>query len=55
MCKKKRRDLSPDEQRTLEHCHLRLLTSPDDIARCDPAIINPHYLHQATLVGEHLR
>jgi predicted transposase YbfD/YdcC len=55
MCKKKRRDLSPDEQHTLEHCHLRLLTSPDDIARCDQAIIDHHYLHQVTLVGEHLR
>lgn len=55
MCKKKRRDLSPDEQHTLEHCHLRLLTSPDDIARCDRAIIDHHYLHNVTLVGEHLR
>ena len=55
MCKKKRRDLSPDEQHTLEHCHLRLLTSPDDIARCDQAIIDHHYLHNVTLVGEHLR
>ena len=55
MCKNKRRDLSADEQHTLEHCHLRLLTSPDDIARCDQAILDHHYLHNVTLVGEHLR
>jgi predicted transposase YbfD/YdcC len=55
MCKKKRRDLSTDEQHILEHCHLQLLTSPDDTARCDQAIIDHHYLHHVTLVGEHLR
>ena len=55
MCKKKRRDLSSDEQHILEKGHLRLLQSPDDIARCDQAIVQHHYLHNATLVGEHLR
>ena len=55
MCKEKRRDLSTDEQHILEHCHLRLLTSPGDIAHCDQAIIEHHYLHNVTLVGEHLR
>jgi hypothetical protein len=55
MCKNKRRDLSPDEQHILEHGHLRLLSSPEDIARCDQAIIEHHYLHDITLVGEHLR
>ncbi len=55
MSKSKRRDLSPDEQHVLEHGHLRLLTSPEDIARCDQAIVEHHYLHNVTLVGEHLR
>ena len=34
---------------------LRRLKSPDDLARCAPEIIEPHYLHNATLVGEPLR
>lgn len=55
MSKNKRRHLSPDEQHILEHCHLRLLTSPADLARCDQAILEHHYLHNVTLVGEHLR
>ena len=55
MSKKKRRDLSADEQHVLEHGHLRLLTSPEDIARCDQAIVEHHYLHAVSLVGEHLR
>ena len=55
MCNKKRRDLSSQEQHILEHCHLRLLTAPEDIAHCDQAIIEHHYLHNVTLVGEHLR
>lgn len=55
MCKKKRRDLSPDEQHILEHCRLRLLSGPEDIARCDQGIVEHHYLHNVTLVGEHLR
>jgi hypothetical protein len=55
MSKKKRRDLPPDEQHVLEQGHLRLLTSPEDSARCDQTIIQHHYLHNVTLVGEHLR
>ena len=55
MCNKKRGDLSTDEQHILEHCHLQLLTCPEDIARCDQAIIEHHYLHNVTLVGKHLR
>jgi Domain of unknown function (DUF4338)/Transposase DDE domain len=55
MSKNKRRDLSPDEQHVLEQGHLRLLTSPKDIGRCDQAIVQHHYLHEVTLVGEHLR
>lgn len=55
MSKSKRRDLTAEEQHVLEHGHLRLLTSREDIARCDQVIIKHHYLHDATLVGEHLR
>lgn len=55
MSKSKRRNLSADEQHVLEHSHLRLLTSQADIARCDQLICEHHYLHNVTLVGEHLR
>jgi len=55
MSKNKRRELSAEEQHVLKHGHLRLLTSPEDIARCDQAIVKHHYLHDVTLVGEHLR
>lgn len=55
MSKNKRRELTADEQHVLEHGRLRLLTSKKEIARCDQAIIEHHYLHNATLVGEHLR
>jgi len=55
MSKNRRHKLSADEQHVLEHGHLRLLSSPEDIARCDQAIIQHHYLHDVTLVGEHLR
>jgi hypothetical protein len=55
MSKQKRRDLSADEQRILENGYIRLLTSPQDIARCDALIVQHHYLHSVSLVGEHLR
>lgn len=55
MGKHKRRELSADEQHILEHGHLQLLSRPEEIARCDQTIINHHYLHDVTLVGEHLR
>lgn len=55
MSKHKRRDLTAEEQHVLEHGHLCLLTSPEDIARCDEAIVQHHYLHNVTLVGEQLR
>jgi hypothetical protein len=51
----KRRALSPDEEHLLEHGRLQLLTSPEEMARCDQAIIEHHYLHNVSLVGEHLR
>lgn len=55
MSKYKRRDLSEAEQHVLEHGHIRLLGVPEDIARCDQAIVEHHYLHNVSLVGEHLR
>lgn len=39
----------------MEHLQVRLLTSPKDRARCDQLIVEHHYLHDATLVGEQLR
>ena len=55
MGKLKRAKISADEQQVLEHGHLRLLSSPEDVARCDQLIGQHHYLHSANLVGEHLR
>ena len=55
MGKPKRRQLSSDEQQILEHLQVRLLTASEDTARCDELIVEHHYLHDATLVGEHLR
>lgn len=55
MGKSKRCELSADEQEVLDHGYLLLLSSAEDIARCDQAIVEHHYLHDATLVGEHLR
>ena len=55
MCKRKLRGIAADEQQILENGHLRLLTSPEDLARCDQALVEHHYLHTCALVGEHLR
>ena len=55
MAKAKRRQLSAAEQQILEHLQVRRLTSPKDKARCDELILEHHYLHDATLVGEQLR
>lgn len=55
MSKSKRRDLSAEEQIILDHGHIRLLTSREDIARCDRLIVKHHYLRSVSLVGEHLR
>jgi len=55
MGKHKHRELSADEQHILEHGHLQLLTRPEQITRCDQLIVEHHYLHDVTLVGEHLR
>lgn len=55
MSKSKRRELSAEEQHVLDHGHIRLVRSAEDIARCDQAIVEHHYLHNVSLVGEHLR
>lgn len=55
MSKHQRPALSAEEQHLLEHGHLQLLTRPEDLARCDQLIVEHHYLHDASLVGEHLR
>jgi len=55
MSKPKCRDISAEAQHVLDHGHLRLLTSPEDIQRCDALIVEHHYLHAVTLAGEHLR
>lgn len=52
---KRRRPVSHDEQQILEECEVRLLSTPAEIRRCDQLIRQHHYLHDATLVGEHLR
>jgi hypothetical protein len=55
MSKPRRRELTADEQRILENGHLRLLTGREELARCDEIILEHHYLHSVSLVGEHLR
>jgi hypothetical protein len=55
MHKRKYRDVCPEEQQILENGHLRLLSSAADLARCDQAIVEHHYLKKVSLVGEHLR
>ena len=55
MGKPKRVPLEPSEQQVLDHLQVVLLSKPDDTARCDQLLVEHHYLHDATLVGEHLR
>lgn len=55
MPKRKRPRLCADEQEIVEHLQVRLLTSAKDTTRCDTLIVEHHYLHDATLVGEQLR
>ncbi len=55
MANSKRRQLSADEQEILDHLEVRVLTSPRDKTRCNDLIVEHHYLHDATLVGEQLR
>jgi hypothetical protein len=53
--KAKFRRPSASEQLVLEHFQLRLLTELAELERCDALIVAHHYLHSATLVGEHQR
>jgi predicted transposase YbfD/YdcC len=55
MARTQRKPVSLDEQTILEGLQVRPLTGSDDLARCDEHIVAEHYLHEATLVGEHLR
>jgi len=55
MGKSKRPRLEASEQEVLERLQVVLLTDAADAARCDRLIVEQHYLHDATLVGEHLR
>lgn len=54
MSRNQRQPLPPDEQTVLDHLQVRPLTGTDDRTRCDELIVRDHYLHEATLVGEHL-
>jgi hypothetical protein len=47
--------VSPSEQDILDHLEVIELTERDQIQRCDAFITEHHYLHDASLVGEHLR
>ena len=55
MARNKRKHVSPNEQSVLDHLQVRPLTRGEDLARCDELIVEHHYLHDATCVGEHLR
>jgi hypothetical protein len=55
MSRSKRKSLTASEQHLLEHGHVLLLTRPEDCARCDELVVEHHYLHDATVVGQHLR
>jgi hypothetical protein len=55
MGRPKRPRLTDGEQHVLEHAQVRLLTTRKDISQCDQLIVEHHYLHDATLVGEQLR
>ena len=55
MSRAKRKKPTPSEQHLLEHAHVALLTRSEEIDRCDEVIVEYHYLHDATVVGEQLR
>lgn len=55
MGKSKRVRLQAAEQDVLDHLRVVVLGNADEVARCDKLIVEHHYLHDATLVGEHLR
>lgn len=55
MGKSKRFPPHSSEQHILDHLQVVLLSDPDDTARYDQLIVEPHFPHDATLVGEHRR
>lgn len=55
MGKNSRRTIQPEEQEVLDGLELELLSLKEDIAKSDELIVKHHYLHNASLVGEHLR
>lgn len=55
MGKSKRTQLDAEELRILDGFRLVLLSDPEDVAKCDALIVEHHKLHDASLVGEHLR
>ena len=55
MDKPKRVPLQPTEQDILDNLRVVQLIDPAELKRCDKLIIEHHYLHDATLVGEHMR
>lgn len=55
MRSEKRKKPTPSEQYILEHGRVEPLRRPDERGRCDELIVEHHYLHDATLVGEQLR
>lgn len=55
MGKSKRIRLEAAEQDILDHLHVVVLHDKEEVARFDQLIVEHHYLHDATLVGEHVR
>lgn len=55
MGKTKRVPLTSSEQDVLDALEVIVLSQTVEIKRCDQLIVDHHYLHDATLVGEHLR
>ena len=55
MGKSKRVRLQASEQDVLDSLRIVVLRDPNEVARCDRLIVEHHYLHDATVVGEHLR
>jgi hypothetical protein len=55
MLRDNRKRPTPSEQHILEYGRVVLLSGSDDSAQCDELILEHHYLHDATLVGEQLR
>jgi hypothetical protein len=55
MAKTKRVALPAAEQDILDRLQVVVLSEAESVAQCDRLIVEHHYLHDATLVGEHVR